>query len=111
MNLKLDYENFDEKIESCKEMLGNIDKFYVSSTTEVKRKIISSIFPEKLIFENNQCRTHKMNEAVKLIYFGNMAFEDNKKGKTSFFLKSSLEVVSPGIEPGTQGFSVLCSTN
>tara|TARA_B100001250_G_scaffold351250_1_gene323319 strand:- start:253 stop:369 length:117 start_codon:yes stop_codon:yes gene_type:complete len=27
------------------------------------------------------------------------------------FLLKIFEVVPPGIEPGTQGFSVLCSTN
>jgi hypothetical protein len=35
----------------------------------------------------------------------------NKKGKGMSFDNLSLQVVSPGIEPGTQGFSVLCSTN
>ena len=33
------------------------------------------------------------------------------KKRESFKLNDSLNVVPPGIEPGTQGFSVLCSTN
>ena len=33
------------------------------------------------------------------------------KKKESYIAATLFEVVSPGIEPGTQGFSVLCSTN
>ena len=43
--------------------------------------------------------------------WGGASFKENKKGKELFFNNLSLRVVPPGIEPGTQGFSVLCSTN
>lgn len=47
--------------------LLNLDKYYVTKNTEVKQKIIGSMFPEKLTFENNEYRTTKTNEAVELI--------------------------------------------
>ena len=34
-----------------------------------------------------------------------------QKKRVTFLQLSDSVVVSPGIEPGTQGFSVLCSTN
>ena len=38
-------------------------------------------------------------------------FFEDVVNKNSELIKSSELVVPPGIEPGTQGFSVLCSTN
>ncbi len=35
----------------------------------------------------------------------------NAVTKKESFRRTTLNVVPPGIEPGTQGFSVLCSTN
>ena len=39
--------------------------------------------------------------------------QDKRKNANNIVFKSLafLSVVPPGIEPGTQGFSVLCSTN
>ena len=37
-----------------------------------------------------------------------MGIEGKTTGKD---IKKAVTVVPPGIEPGTQGFSVLCSTN
>ncbi len=36
---------------------------------------------------------------------------EEKQKKLTLVRKSAFCVVPPGIEPGTQGFSVLCSTN
>jgi hypothetical protein len=36
---------------------------------------------------------------------------ERKKRKHQIDILAFEEVVPPGIEPGTQGFSVLCSTN
>jgi site-specific DNA recombinase len=38
---------------------------------ELKREVISSMFPEKLYFENNSLRTRRVNEIVKHIYMIN----------------------------------------
>ncbi len=104
-------ENYDTKIDDCLDLLLNIDKYYVAKNTEVKQKIIGSVFPEKLIFENNEYRTTKTNDVVALIYPSDKDFGKKKGGKKLKSQFSSLRVVPPGIEPGTQGFSVLCSTD
>jgi site-specific DNA recombinase len=99
--LRAGIENHDTKIDDCLELLLNLDKYYVSKTTEVKQKIIGSMFPEKLIFENNAYRTTKTNDVVRLICTIDKGLKQNKKGKKTDFSISSLGVVPPGIEPGT----------
>jgi site-specific DNA recombinase len=103
-------ENGD-KIKFAVSLLSNIDRYYNMADIQVKQKIIGSIFPEKLIFENNKCRTAKINEVVGLICSDSNGFGVGKKRKHTISDMLSCSVVPPGIEPGTQGFSVLCSTD
>jgi hypothetical protein len=56
-------------------------------------RLLSSIFPEKLIFEENKCRTPKINEAVRLLLATDKGF--NEKGTTQIF--KNLEL-SPWVE-------------
>lgn len=44
------YVNLGEKIDECFNLIVNINKHCVSSDIGIKQRIISSIFPEKLIF-------------------------------------------------------------
>jgi hypothetical protein len=46
-----------------------------------KRKIIGSIFPEKLVFDGFTCRTARMNEATELIFNVDKAFRKIKTGE------------------------------
>ena len=57
------------------------------------------MFPEKLIFENNEYRTTKTNDAVSLFCPIDGDFEGNKKGKKTENSISSLRVARTGIEP------------
>ena len=95
------YENYDDKIDDCLDMLINLDKYYTTKDTEVKQKIIGSVFPEKLIFENNQYRTTKKNDVVELICPKDKGLGKKKGGKKSEFSESSLRVGPLGIEPST----------
>ncbi len=110
MQIRQGIENYDTKIDECLDLLVNLDTYYKAKNTEVKQKIIGSVFPEKLYFENNEYRTTKLNEAVVLLCKTDKGLGKKKGGKKTDFSASSLRVVPPGIEPGTQGFSVLCST-
>jgi site-specific DNA recombinase len=60
-------ENYDDKIDDCLDLLLNLYKYYVSKNTGIKQKIIGSVFPEKLVFENNEYRTTKTNGVITLI--------------------------------------------
>ncbi|MBA3665618.1 MAG: recombinase family protein [Bacteroidetes bacterium] len=85
-------ENYDEKIDDCLELLLNLDKYYETKNTEIKQKIIGSVFPEKLVFENNEYRTTKLNDVVVLICPTDKGFGKKKGGKKSDFSESSLRV-------------------
>ena len=92
-------KNYDSKIDDCLDLLLNIDEYYVTKNTEVKQKIIGSMFPEKLIFENNQYRTTKTNDVVGLICPKDKDLGQKKRGKKFDLTNSSLQVARRGIEP------------
>ena len=92
-------ENYDSKIDDCLDLLLNIDEYYVTKNTEVKQKIIGSMFPEKLIFENNQYRTTKTNDVVGLICPKDKDLGKKKGGKKFDLTNSSLQVEREGFEP------------
>ena len=111
MQIRQGMESYDTKIDDCLDVVLNLDKYYDSKNTEVKQKIIGSVFPEKLNFKDNQYRTTKLNEAVEILCKTDKGLGQKKGGKKTELSVSSLRVVPTGIEPVTQGFSVLCSTN
>lgn len=47
--------------------MAMIDEMFKEGTIEQKRKIISSIYPEKMSFEGNTFRTARINSIVGLI--------------------------------------------
>ena len=79
--------------------LSNISHTYKESNTERKRKIVSSIFPEKLTFHETGYRTPKINEAARLIYLINNDLHAQKNRKAEPGSDLSGIVVSTGIEP------------
>ena len=92
-------------------LLKNLKKHYKNSSVKQKQKLLSSIFPENLYFVGEECRTDRINDVLRFILQIDSELEYKKRGQFSTKLKLSSLVVPPGIEPGTQGFSVLCSTN
>jgi hypothetical protein len=63
-------------------------------TPQLKQRIIGSIFPGKLIFEDGKFRTALLNGVVAYIFLISGLFEGNKKGKNCFFDYPSLRVNS-----------------
>jgi site-specific DNA recombinase len=104
-------KHYDRKLDSCLELLLNLSKYYQQSDTSTKQKIVGSIFPEKLIFENKKYRTAKINSVIPLICRQDGLSKGGKKRKHTISDMLSCQVVPTGIEPVTQGFSVLCSTD
>jgi len=72
-------ENFDEYLSFSCSLLKNLDNAYKKANLEIKQRIIGSIFPGKLIFEENHCRTTKVNEVVSLMCLNNSELDDKKK--------------------------------
>ncbi len=98
-------------IDKAVHSLCNLDKLYENEDMEVKRKIIGSIYPENLVISETGYRTARLNKAIELMYLINNNLKRRKKEKDARFERLSRYVVPPGIEPGTHGFSVHCSTN
>lgn len=78
--------------------LCRLDSLYEEGTVAQKRKIIGSIYPEKLIFDGFQYRTTRLNEAVRLIYTLGDGFSEIKNRKSIRNLCLSGEVVPTRIE-------------
>jgi site-specific DNA recombinase len=101
VNLESVDSNYIEYLSKGVEVLKSIDKSYQAADLAIKQKIIGSIFPEKLIFENNKYRTNRINSVVGLITQRNNKLLGHKKGlKENLFFQSS-RVGPAGIEPAT----------
>lgn len=78
-----------------KKLLG-LDLRYLNGTIEEKREIVSSMFPENLVFDGVKHRTPRLNSAIVLIYQKNKELEGKKKGTNPFELDLSQEVIPLG---------------
>ena len=102
VQLNSDDINLDTRISDCVKLLSNIGNYYTERDTDIKQKIVSSIFPEKLIFDKNQSRTLIVNEAVSSLCNNNKPSGRLKKEKHTEFGVLSHRVESEGIEPSSK---------
>jgi len=58
---------YSEFLKSGINLITNLKKFYLSADVTSPLRILGSIFPEKLVLEENKSRTPKINEAVLLL--------------------------------------------
>ena|GEM_PF-981585 len=79
--------------------ISNLDVLYENGTVTKKRKIIGSMFPEKLTFDGFQYRTARVNEALVLMLLIDSKIKGKKNGTNPSFLDLSREVTPPGFEP------------
>ncbi len=87
-------ENSGKHIDNCLELLKNLDKYYLEKDTAIKQRIISSIFPSKLIFENRKYRTEEINSLIPLVCKQSKVFQRGKKRK-----HADNSVLSLGVDP------------
>jgi site-specific DNA recombinase len=92
----------NELLRSAFNNLYHLHSLYENGTIREKRKIIGSIYPEKLVFDGFQYRTARLNEAVRLIYTMDNGFNEIKNRKDGNILCLSGEVAPTGIEPVCQ---------
>lgn len=88
-----------KEIEKGFGLLTNLKKFYEGAPTELKQKLISSIFPEKLIFQNKTYRTTRESEILRLLFNAGAVSEPSLKNENRKNLNSSGRVARAGIEP------------
>ena len=110
-----DYENdLINYIEFSVELMTNVNKMIGFSNEVTLPKFMSSIFNDKLEFENEDYRTPILNPSIELIFriINDLEVNINKKGDT--FSDVSRKVLKVGIEPtrlATLDFESNVSTN
>ena len=92
-------EDYSDYVSKGLPILRNIGKYYENADLEGRQALIGSIFPEKLIFDENKYRTIEPNPILELISATDTDFNENKKGKSGDFSNPSLSVPQAGIEP------------
>ena len=94
--------NIKPKMKYSISLINNIDTFFQDAPVEVKIKLLSSMFPEKIEFDGKKYRTNSYNKVLDLIYqqTKQLRGDGNKKGEESEI--SSHSVPRPRIELGTK---------
>ena len=79
-------------------LLINLPEYYQNATLEIKQKMISSIFPEKLIFANGTYRTNRTNEVLSLLCSNDKGFSEKENGQEVNFNYLSIQAPRAGLE-------------
>lgn len=79
----------------------DLTSLYKGASVKGKREIIGSIFPEKLVFENEKYRTTSAGILALLIFQNNNELENIEKGKGGISAALSTQAPRVGLEPTT----------
>lgn len=91
---------------------SNLSKLYIlykNGNVLQKRKIIGSMFPEKLEFDGSKVRTVRLNQAIELISLIYRKIKGIKKGTNLKKSDVSPDVTPQGFKPRTAGAEIQCS--
>lgn len=91
--------NYSNYVKYGFSLLQNLDKYYSVADLEIKDKLLSSIFPNKLIYENGKYRTNSEDNIISLLSGKFNNIDLSKKEKASQNRGDSLMVAHTGIEP------------
>ncbi len=106
-----DATNIEPLWEKAITSISQLDNLYINGTITQKRKIISSMFPEKLTFDGFQYRTTRVNEAINFICLIDKKIKGKKNGTSLNVLDLSQDVTPLRLELRTHRLRVCCSTN
>jgi hypothetical protein len=87
------------------------ESVYEKGDTEKKREVISSIYPDKLIFDGDRLRTPRVNKASRLIYSLGVGLDKNETGQSGRSSTLSCQVGMTGFEPINLFESILTDLN
>lgn len=82
--------------------ISNLPELYQSADSEHKRRIVSSMFPEKLTFDGEKHRTLRINEAIRVFNSVKGILDQKKDRKSSEKFDLRSKVTPQGFEPWTQ---------
>ena len=80
-------------------IIANLGEFFKWAGTEVKIKLLGSIFPEKIEFDGKNYRTKNFNSLLKLIYKETKQLRRIKKKLSPEFSGDNGQVPEAGLEP------------
>ena len=98
-DLKSTNSDFKKHLDSAIDFLLNVENFYLKASWEIKKKILGSIFPKKLIFDGQKTRTNGLNEALALILLDIKHIQGGEKKSLVISHQRSEMVVPLGLEP------------
>ena len=87
------------QMEVAFEVMANLRKLWQDLDLEDKGMFLSSIFPKKLLFEKNKCRTIDGSSAISDFLLITNELQADKTKKVANFDDLSCSVASTGIEP------------
>ncbi len=87
-----DATNIEPLLNKAISNISQLDVLYVNGSITQKRKIVGSMFPEKLTFDGFQYRTTRVNEAINLMLLMDKQLEGKKNGTKPNILALSQEV-------------------
>ena len=67
--------NYNKYLKFGINLVSNLNDYYTVASVQVQQKIVSSIFPQKLIFEEKHYRTNGINQFFEVL----MRFSKDKK--------------------------------
>ena len=70
-------------LDNALKTMTNLPEIYQNADPQGKRQIISSMYPENLIFDGEQHRTTRVNEAIYVFDSLTALFEAKNKGKST----------------------------
>ncbi len=80
-------------------IIGNITMFFRLGDPEVIIKLLGSIFPEKIYFDGERCKTSRFNHLLSIIFHETKNLQGQKKVESPEHSENSTCVARRGIEP------------
>ena len=93
-----DATDIEHKLDYAITLINSLPKYVDDAPVDVKMKLVSSMFPEKLLFDGKSYRTDTFNEVLSLIYQQTNLFRGNKTNNSSDFSNELLSVPRTRLE-------------
>jgi len=83
MTLRINHKDFTKYLSFCLHLFKNLPEIFRNALTEIKQKMVSSIIPDKLVFNGQKYRTTHIYEALNLIFLNVNGLGELQKEKVA----------------------------
>ena len=104
-------KGFEDKLDFTANFLTNLPQYFESSDAEIQKKLLGSIFTEKLVFDGNKYRTPFVNPAINILCNKNKGYRGKIKKADLQFEDQPHSVTCLGFEPRTPSLKGMCSAS